>query len=142
MRFVLIAAAMFFAQGPSHAEDNDTLVRATAHYADTIYATVVKRIADDIDKAQLTDEEASDWLDAIVGELASCQLAALEYLGPGVRDEVVNALASGASKQTMSQIISKNLEDDANIQATLATYSDVRQQCTKRINQRYGINYY
>ena len=143
MRHATLIAALFLVHGHCLADlDDDTLAQATAHYEAMIYATVASRIAEDIDKAQLTDDQANEWLDAIVGKLATCHLNALVHLGLGVRDETLRAFASGASGQTISQIISKRMKSDANFQATLTTYSDVRNQCTVLINQEFGINYY
>ena len=143
MRYATLIAALILVQGQCLADlDDDTLARAAAHYEAMIYATVSSRMAEDIDKAQLTDDQANEWLDAIVGKLATCHLEALVYLGPSVRDETLTAFASGASNQTISQIISRHMKSDANFQATLATYSDVRNQCTVLINQEFGISYY
>ncbi len=81
MRFVILIATLILAQGQCLADlDDDTLAKATAHYEAMIYATVASRIAEDISKAQLTDDQADEWLDAIVGKLATCQLDALAYL--------------------------------------------------------------
>ena len=143
MRFVILIATLILAQGQCLADlDDETLAKATAHYEAMIYATVASRIAKDVDEAQLTDDQTGEWLDTIVGRLAACQLEALVYLGPDVRDDALRAFATGADNQTISQIISKYMKSDANIQATLATYSGVRNQCTILINQEFGINYY
>lgn len=121
---------------------DDTLAQAKAHYESMIYATVAERIAEDIEAAQLTKDEDSKWLGVIVSELASCHLDALAYLGESIRVEAIRAFATGAGNQEISLIISKHMKAESNFQATLAAYSEVREQCTVLVNQEFGINYF
>lgn len=143
MRFTIFITVFLLVHESCFAElDDDTLAQATAHYEAMIYASVASRIAEDIENAQLTDEQTNEWLDAIVGRLATCHMDALAYLGERVRDESLRAFASGADSQSISQIFSKHMKAESNFQATLAAYSDVRNQCTVLVNQEFGINYY
>lgn len=142
MRFIILITASLLVHASSYAElDDDTLERAAAHYEAMIYADVAGRIAEDVEAAQLTDKQANEWLDAVVGKLATCHLDAFEYLGERVRDETLQALASGASKQELSQIFAKQFEWESNWQAMLAVYSDARNQCAVLVNQEFGVSY-
>ena len=86
MRLTTLITALFLFQGQCLADlDDETIARATARHAAMIYAIVAKRIAEDIAEAQLTDDQANEWLDTIVVKLAACELDALDYLGTGIR---------------------------------------------------------
>ena len=99
MRFTTLITALFLFQGQCLADlDDETIARATARHAAMIYAIVAKRIAEDIAEAQLTDDQANEWLDTIVGKLAACELDALDYLGTGIREETLKAPLSRSDR--------------------------------------------
>ena len=60
----------------------------------------------------------------------------------GAGRRLIALLIRVASDQEISQIISKHMKAESNFQATLAAYSEVREQCTVLVNQEFGINHY
>ena len=143
MRFTTGFAAFVLSLGTCIAATPDEkLAAATAHYASIIYSSVADRVSSDIEKAELTDQQATEWIEAITNRLAVCDLEALVYLGGDVQEESINALADGAGKAAISQIVSNNLEGNPSFQKILLEYSDARKKCIVMINQDFGIDYY
>lgn len=72
---LLLTAAL---TGPVYGEFADeTFAAAVAHHESIIYGVVANRILSDMESSQFTDEEITEWLDAIVHRLAVCEMAAL-----------------------------------------------------------------
>jgi hypothetical protein len=102
---------------------DEELAAAVAHYESIIYSSVANRVSSDIENADLTDQQATEWIEAITNRLAVCDLEALTYLGSDVREESIHALANGAGRKSISQIVSIELESDPNFKATLSHLS-------------------
>ncbi len=143
MRYLAAFTAFVFSLGICIAATPDEkLAAATARYESIIYGNVADRVSSDIENANLTDQQATEWIEAITNRLAVCDLEALTYLGSDVREESIYALANGAGKAAISQIVSKKLEANPNFKAMVLEYTDARRRCIVMVNQEFGIDYY
>jgi len=143
MRFTTVFAAftLSFSASIAVACDED-FSAAVAHYESIIHSSVANRVSSDIENADLTDQQATKWVEAITNRLAVCDLEALTILGSDVRGESIHAFANGASKESITHIVSKKLEADPNFKATVLEYSDARRKCIVMVSQEFGIDYY
>ena len=143
MRYIVAFSAFVFSLGICIAATPDEeLAAAIVHYESIVYSSVANSVSSEVESANLTDEQATEWIEAISNQLAVCDLDALTYLGSDVREESIYALANGSGKEAISQIVSKKLEANPNFKAVVLEYTDARRRCIVMVNQEFGIDYY
>ena len=124
------------------APTDEELVAAITLYESIIFSRVADRVSSDIENAKLTDQQAKDWIESIANRLAVCDLEALTFLGNNVREESIYALANGAGRDVISNLVAEKLEENPDFKATVLEYAGARQRCITMVNQEFGIDYY